>query len=388
MRHRRTIVVVMDRSLTCHREILRGVSSFVRAHGDWHVHIFTPADDYLQLVRDAKPDGLILGWVHDAHNARATCDLVPHTIGVCGQLERLGLDDLAQVESDDEAVGELAAWHFLHKGFKHFAFVGLQTIWSRRRWTGFERVVRQAGYQAVLKDDDQGATTTYWGWVKPGQSTNLIEWLNNLPRPLAVLACHDPRGHDVIEACRDAELRVPDDVAILGVDNDDLDCELTYPPLSSVSIPWKRVGSEGAARLCRMMEGETIPAGPHFIPPIGIIERLSTDTLAISDQAISAALHFIREHAQERIGVDDVLRAVPVSRRSLEVSFRKHLGRSLLDEIRRVRLEQAKQLLAGSDMALASIAERTGFGNAARFSKVFHDSTGTPPSEYRRRFRS
>lgn len=388
MKHRRTLVVVMDRSLTCHREILRGISGYIRAEGDWHLEIFSAADNYVDLTREANPEGVIVGWVADPVAAAQVCQIVPSAIGCCGQHERLNLTQLPQVESDDEAVGELAAHYFIRKGYRSFAFVGLQTIWSRRRLTGFERIIRQHGCNLAIQAPEQSSTTTLWGWARPHNTDDLVDWLRGLPKPLAVLSCNDPRGHDVIEACRTASLRVPEDVAILGVDNDDLDCELTNPPLSSVAVPWRRIGSEAAARLMQMIQEKTRATGIHFVPPIGVIERQSTDTVAISDADLSAALRYIRDHAADAIGVEDILKNVPISRRAMEVSFRKHLGRSPLEEIRRVRVEIAKQLLAGSDLAISTIAERSGFNNAARFSKVFHDVVGSPPSEYRGRFRT
>ncbi|MBC7784605.1 MAG: substrate-binding domain-containing protein [Burkholderiales bacterium] len=373
--------------MSCYREIIRGINAFSQSRADWHTALFSPADNYVQLLRDLRPDGLILGYVHDAAQAAEACKQVRHVVGVCGQTERLGLAEMPQVESDDEAVGKLAAQHFLDRGFTNFSYVGSNDIWSQRRWAGYQQVVKEAGFEVSLQLFDPGSVTAGRGWEKPHYSADMVTWLSAQKKPLALLACNDVRGRDVTETCRDAGVHVPDEVAILGVDDDDLDCVLSHPHLSSVVIPWQRIGSEAASLVDRAMDGEIVLSKMYGVPPVGIAERQSTDTLAISDVDVAAAIRFIRENAHQQIGVEDVLRAVPVARRSMEVNFRKLLGRSPHDEIRRVRLATAKHLLAGTELTMPAVAERSGFGNAARFSTVFHSEVGETPSEYRKRYR-
>jgi LacI family transcriptional regulator len=177
-------------------------------------------------------------------------------------------------------------------------------------------------------------------------------------------------------------------LAILGVDNDDLECDLSHPPLSSVHIPWRQVGYRAATLLDEMLKDRNAQTPQaNLIAPLGVVERQSTDALAISDPELSQAIRFIREHAHLQIGVDDVLEAVATARRSLEKRFRAILGRSPLDQIRHERVERAKRLLTSTDLSMSSIAEACGFATAPWFTRTFHDLTGESPTHYRHRLR-
>jgi LacI family transcriptional regulator len=187
----------------------------------------------------------------------------------------------------------------------------------------------------------------------------------------------------VLDACRGAGLAIPDEVAVLGVDNDELLCELAAPPLSSVMPNTLRTGYEAAALLDRMMRGEAVRPVAHLIPPVGVVARQSTDVLALDDRAVAQAVRFIREHACEGINVGDVLRGVPLSRRVLEQRFRRLLGRTPREEILQVRLARVKQLLTETDLTLYRVAERTGFEHVEYLSVVFKRETGRTPRQFR-----
>jgi LacI family transcriptional regulator len=213
----------------------------------------------------------------------------------------------------------------------------------------------------------------------------IAAWLATLPKPVAVFSCYDNRGQQVLEACRRASLPVPEEIAVLGVDNDEVLCVLSPPPLSSIILNSRRVGWEAAALLALMMQGETFPPAPQLVPPVGIVTRQSSDILAVGDAKIAAALRYIREHACERIRVSDVLRACPMARRVLEARFRQFIGRTPRQEILRVQLNRVKELLVGTDLPVWEIAERTGF-EPEYLSVVFKQENDLAPSEYRRRF--
>jgi LacI family transcriptional regulator len=180
---------------------------------------------------------------------------------------------------------------------------------------------------------------------------------------------------------------VPDDVAIVGCDNDELICTLAHPPLTSIQNAGERTAFEAARMLERWLDGHPPPEEPLLLPPGGLVVRQSSDILTIPDEDIRAAVRFIRDHIEELIGVEDVLRAVMISRRSLERKFKTILGRSPLDEIRRVRIERVKQLLTASDMPMPEIAARAGFSGPDRLAVVFRDETGMAPTDYRKQFR-
>lgn len=219
------------------------------------------------------------------------------------------------------------------------------------------------------------------------QDRAIQKWVAALPKPVGIFAPNDIWGVQLTEVCLRADMAVPEDVAILSVDDDDLLCDFARPPLSSVSLPTERIGYESAAQLDRMMRGAKIGRRPILFPPIGVIARRSTEILAVADLEVRAALRFIRDQAHRPIRVTDLLREVPTSRRSLERRFRTVLGRSLLDEIRRVHVERARLLLTQTDLSLDRVAESSGFTDAKRFSTVFREAAGMTPRAFRIQFR-
>jgi LacI family transcriptional regulator len=200
-----------------------------------------------------------------------------------------------------------------------------------------------------------------------------------------LMACNDMRGQQVLDACRASDVTVPDEVAVVGVDNEEVLCDLSDPPLSSVVPNAERIGYEAAALLEQMMAGKKVQAKPIFIEPSGVVTRRSTEVLAIEDRPVAAAARFIREHACEGIDVGDVLRAVSMSRSALDRHFIKIMGRSPKDEILRVRLNRAKQLLAETDFSQATIAEKVGLEHVEYLSRIFKKRIGLTPSEFRAR---
>ena len=211
-------------------------------------------------------------------------------------------------------------------------------------------------------------------------------WIKKLPKPLGVMTGNDPRGIQLLDACRRAGVAVPEEVAVVGVDNDELVCELAYPPLSSVIPDAARIGYEAAALLDRLMDGQPAPAAMQTIPPLGVAVRQSSDVTAIADPRLADAMRFIRENACSGIGVGDVLDHVAVSRSVLQRLFRKEFDRTILDTITGVRVERVKQLLAETDMPLAEIAQRAGFSYMEYLSTTFRRQTGWTLAAYRREF--
>jgi LacI family transcriptional regulator len=221
---------------------------------------------------------------------------------------------------------------------------------------------------------------------KGDETVDLIaRWLRGLPKPLAVFACYDTRGQQTLEACRRVGLAVPEEVAVLGVDDDEALCALSSPPLSSIRLNPRRAGWEAAALLARLMGGKKTVTQDQLIPPLAATTRQSTDILAVPDQKIASALRYIREHACTGIGVADVLRHCPMARRSLEKRLKKLLGRTPREEILRVRLNWVKDLLIGTNLPVWEIAERSGF-EPTYLSVVFKHATGFSPGVFRQRF--
>ena len=217
------------------------------------------------------------------------------------------------------------------------------------------------------------------------EQKRLARWLSRLPKPVGLLAANDQRGRHVLEAARLAGVRVPDELAVIGVDNDEVLCEMSTPSLSSVDLDARRVGFEGAAALDRLMRGKPAPKRPVVIEPLGVIARRSTDVLAIEDDLVVAALRFIRAHNQKPIRVKDVLDTVSVSRKTLEIKFLRFLGRTPYSEIQRVRLLNVVDLLTRTDWPLKKISAATGFACVQHLHSAFRRLAGMTPTKYRAR---
>jgi LacI family transcriptional regulator len=215
----------------------------------------------------------------------------------------------------------------------------------------------------------------------------LRQWLKQLPRPTAMFATNDEFGRLVIQTCREIDVHVPEDIAVLGVDNDEVICELSNPPLSSIERGAERIGYEAAKLLAKVMTGGAAPSRPMLLGPVKVVTRRSSDTQAIDEPLVASAIRFIWDHVEERLDVDDVVKHVGVSRRWLEVCFGRTLGRSPAAEIRRAQIEHAKKLLVETDMLMPSVAAASGFTDAKLLIAVFRREVGMTPTQFRRDFR-
>ena len=372
--------LVFGYSLSYYREIVRGVRAFAESRPRWAFTPIAPDPDAVESIRPLDLDGLI-AHIFTRELAEAILRLRKPAVNVSGVLPEL---KIPRVVADHEQAGRLAAEHFLDRGLRSFGFFGYTDhAFSKGREAGFRREIERAGFpvSSYLSEDPlHPEPSGLWRW-----DDNLQGWLVGLPRPVGILSSHDIQGVQLAEVCHRAGLRVPDDVALLGVDDDDLLCPLARPPLSSVALPGARIGFEAA----RMLEdwlarGGKNPRPPSLLlPSPGVRTRPSSDVLAIDDPDVAAAVRFIRARAFGPIGVPEVIEAVAGSRRSLERRFRSTLGRGLGEEIRRVRLEKARALLSGTEMPIAQVATRSGFSEVKHLSTAFRREWGLTPTEYR-----
>jgi LacI family transcriptional regulator len=287
------------------------------------------------------------------------------------------LTDVPYVETDDTAIARLAAEHFFERDFRHFAFLGDGRFrWSDNRREAFVAAVAARGREvAVFAEPRRRAAD---------DEAAIERWLESLPKPVGLLACYDIRGRQALDACRRAGIAVPDQVAVLGVDDDELLCGLASPPLSSVIPDAAGAGRLAAELLERRMRAERLDRMEWLLPPLGIAARQSTDVLAIDDPLVVAAVRHIREHACDGIKVADVARALGTTRRVLERGFSRRLGHTPHEEIERVRFRRVEQLLRETNLSLASIADRTGFRHTEYLTVAFGRRHGMPPSAWRR----
>ena len=376
----RSVALLIETSNSYARGILAGITDYVRQHEGWSIYL--PEQD-----RGGTPPRWLSTWNGDGIVARIENDEIAKALKrtklpVVDVSAARHLRNIPWVETDDAAIARLAVQHLTERGFHNFGFYGDGAFnWAIWRKQHFERLVSEAGGECFVHDSISRLDEQY-SWDR--EKVALAQGLSRLPKPIGIMACYDIQAQKLLDVCREQNIAVPEEVAVLGVDNDLLICDLASPRLSSVICNTKRTGFEAASLLDRMMSGEAVGSQSILIEPLGVETRQSTDILAIDDADIAAALRFIRENAASGINVSDVLRAVPLSRRVLESRFRAALGRTPHEEITRLKIGKVKELLTGTDLSLSEIASRTGFRHDEYLSVAFKKAVGIPPRDFRR----
>lgn len=355
----------------------------MRLHDEWAVFLE-------QRELSAKPPAWLRTWDGDGIISRATTPKLADAIAATGvpfvDLTDRGRGyDFVSLRSNDDAIGRMAANHLLDRGFQNFGYCGFQSeAWSERRLVGFRSALADAGYECqVYESLWEGRSANTWDV----ENQQLLEWIVAQPTPLGIMACSDIRAQHVLNACFVGQRKVPEEVAVVGVDNDELLCQLCHPPLSSIIPNAEGIGFRAAELLMEQMQGKA-PVANEEIEPLSICVRQSTDVVAIDDAEVAAAITFIREHACRGITVTDITQNVAVSRSTLERSLRKYLGRTPQQEIRRVQIKRVRELLASSDLTAEQIAMRCGFEHPEYMHVVFKRSQGMTPGEYRKTVQS
>ena len=322
-------------------------------------------------------DGIIL---RDVDKLEEVLDLgIPAVVIGHSKTEVPGM---VNVVTDSPAIGRIGAEHLLQCGFKHFAYCGYTGApWSDLRRKFFVQRIRKAGFEVHVCADLVPATNA---WKKERHRT--AAWLQSLPKPVGLMACNDDCGQQVIEACKLANLAVPDAVGVLGADNDEVVCGLSDPPMSSVAVNFERAGYEAALVLFRLLRGNRRVPAKIAVHATHVIARRSTDITAGPDHHVTRALQFIRDHARENMAVTDVACAVALSRRALEIKFRREIGCSILKYIRRVRTDQIVRLLLETELPVGQIAESFGFSDIQHFARYFRGDKQMSPLAYRRTY--
>jgi LacI family transcriptional regulator len=377
------VALIVETSTVFGRRVLRGVSIYVRENGPWSVYveqrsIYDPAPPWLKRW---DGDGIIS---RAAYPELAQLVLRTGIPAIDLQEQVLGLG-LPRIVNDNEAIGRMAAAHLLERGFTSFGFIGHPGIgWSEGRRDGFFAPLTSAGHSC----DEycaKGKTLRRYhqrSWEK--EMDDVAAWVQALPKPAGIMACNDFRAVQLLDACRRAGVAVPEQVAVIGVDNEEVACEMANPPLSSVITNALQIGYQAAATLDGMMRGRKPRDHELFVPPTGIITRRSTEVTAITDPIVARAMQYIRQHACDGANVDDLLRHVVVSRSVLQRRFLKVLEKTIHEVILDERLRKVKELLAETSLTLPDIAERTGFKHSEYLSAVFREQVGITASEYRR----
>lgn len=377
------VAIFIETSRSYGRGLLRGVRRYLTLHGPWSVFIESRA-------LESEPPPWLKSWRGDGILTRTGTQKMADVIRDVGvptvELRSTRLKhNFPFIGADNENLGRMIAEHLLERGFRQFAIYDLGTeVFFEQRRQSFVDTVSELGYPVSIHripgNREQPAD-----WESHQEA--LADWLQKLPKPVGVMACTDQLGFWLLDACRRAGISVPEEVAVVGAEDDETFCELSIPPLSSVQLHGEKIGFQAAVLLESLMSGEKPPEQPILIPPLGITVRQSSDILAIDDRDLAAALRLIRERACHGVTIEEVLRQVPLSRSSLERKMRQLLGRSPQAEIMRIRIDRVKQLLRETDWSLDGISGRSGFGSPQVLCDRFRKYVGMTPGAYREQTR-
>ncbi len=373
------IALLVETTRSYGRNILRGIADYARIHGPWLFYLPPEGMHGLPDKSEWSGDGIIVQPHQDQSFIAALQKSKLPFVSLSGPPNN---GSFPTVLADQESLVQTALNHLRERGFTEFAYCGYpgEVVWPP---TGrlFVEHVEKSGHKCHVYQAGYSASE------RTLRLADLAKWLHSLPKPIGLLAGSDSRAREVLDACRLDDLHVPDEIAVLGVNDDELICELANPPLSSVVQNTRRIGFEAAALLDHMLSG-TREKRDIVVPPLGVKARQSTDLLAIEDKEIAKAVRYIRENACNGIRVQDVLDNVALSRRAFEMRFRDAIGRPPHEEIRRVQIERVKELLLNSDYKLERIAEMTGFSTAQYLAGLFHRVSGMTPGSWRRSARA
>ena len=375
------VALLVETSTSWGSQIVKGISNYAQENGGWFFFI-EPRGRY-------EPVSMPPNWSGDGVIARVT------SLKLAKELEAAKIPTvnvswfeyqnplMARCTSDEVAVGRMSARYFTELGLQHYGYFGplYRPGYVDGVKSSFLQEIEKAGHQCFVYDPPRKKKTANQ-WIQTMQQMSY--WIEQLPKPIGILAWNSTRARQVTDACRYANINVPHEVAVLGGERDDLMDQISNPPLSSIDVSAVQVGYQSAKLLHKIIQGKNIPLEPVLVPPNSIIERQSTETLAVDDSEVATAVQFIRDHYAEDIQVSDIVNYLNISKRIMEKRFIKALGVSPAAEIRRVRLRQAKQLLRTTKNPLPQIARACGFNEPSSFSRTFRKETGITPSEYRK----
>jgi LacI family transcriptional regulator len=354
------------------------MTRYARPMRAWGFHMGLPDATLLADLRRWKPHGIIATITEPRLEKRFLGLGVP----LVNCSSNITTHVANRVITDNHAVGCLAVDHLLSHGYRHLAYVGeAQMPASEDRYKAFALHARMDVPKFV--DSRTQSQVGEIGWHVTDHDHPLRQWLIDLPKPAGILACHDPMAMLLVEVCRQLHLDVPGQVGILGVDDDAMLCEMTYPTLSSVQMAHERIGFEAARRLDQLMDDRSSEPMVQLIGPVGVVTRQSTEAMATDDMIVSTVLRYIQEHADEPIRVSDVVEQTTISRRNLELRFEAAVGTSILNAIQKAHINLANELLASTNMTVEQIAMACGFNSRERFSAVYHQLTGATPGATR-----
>ena len=373
------VALLVETSRTYGRDLLKGIHRYLAEHEHWSL--------FLELrALDSQVPRWLSSWQGDGIIARTGSAAMAEAIAATGlpgvELRASKIaHGLPFLGCDNRDIGRIVADHFIDNGFAHFAVFDLDTErYFEERRDNFRAHLAARGHTCHEHHAArQGERPANW----ERHQADVARWVASLPKPVGIFACTDQLAFWLLDACRRAGVAVPEEVAVVGAENDETLCTLARPQLSSVAFDGERVGYEAAALLDRMMAGEAQPSEPILVAPTGLVVRQSSDIMAIDDPQVAAAVRYIREHACHGINVADVVKHAGLSRTLIERRMRQAIGRTPGEEIIRLRFNRVKQLLTETELSLAAIANRCGFEHPQYMAEAFKKHFGITPGTYR-----
>lgn len=381
------IILLTDFGEEYGASLLKGVTRYSQEHGPFafcrmptYYRETRGMEGILKWAREWKANG-ILGQFYNNSNLE---HLWNEGIAVVAQDFKERHENFPNLTGDYIGTGQKGAEYFLRKGFENFAFYGFKNIvWSRERAQGYEERLQKEGYSVHYFEHKRSYKSRELWFYKPSA---LSKWLKSLPKPIGLMACDDNQGMHITEACRLAKIRIPEEVSVLGVDNDEMLCNLSDPPLSSIGLDTIKGGYEAARLLHTMIKTKNEEYYDIEVKPTTVYTRNSTDIYAAEDQYIGSALKYIHNNIEKNLKVDDVLKQVPLSRRSLEKRFQKVTGFPVYEYIFNLRIEKFTQKLLETDQSIFEIAMDLGLNDSKNIARQFRQIKGCTPTEYRKKY--
>lgn len=376
------VALIVETSTLFGRRLMSGIAQYIRETRPWSIHFNE------RSVGEASPSW-VESWRGDGIITRVGSPEIRNairdkTIPVVDLNEQMSGMGIPLISNDHGAIGRMAADHLLDRGFQQFAFIGFSGHkWSDGRRDTFIQKVSAQNYPCSVYADSPVSVKLLHEWRWQTELDSVADWVASLPKPVGIMACSDFRGVQLLNACRQAKVAVPEQAAVVAVGADDVACQFADPPLSSVVLNAWKMGYEAASLLDRMMQGQAAPESEMLISPLDIFVRRSSDVTAISDPLVARAVNFIRENVRGGINVETVLRHLGVARTTLQNHFRASLNRSVHDVLIEARLACVKELLIETQLSIADISERCGFQHPEYMSAALKKHTGLSPARYR-----
>ena len=373
------VVVLFESSRRSGQDIIRGIAKYSHIHGPWSLY-------YEPRGQDSKPPDFkswnANGVIARINSPQKAKDFISMGIPLIARGTRGKIPGVINIVVDSKAIGKMAAEHLLERNLKHFAYYGFSDIfWSQNSEKSFSNRILQEGFKPYILTRPQSKIRSSWEIER----SIIINWLKTLPKPIGIMACNDDCGKNIIQACKIVNLNLPDQVSVIGTDNDDLICELCEPSLSSIEMNFIRSGYEAAEILDKLMKGEKVTCKTIVTQPTNVVARRSTDFLAVKDVELIKAVEFIRQNANKKIiQVCDVVEATSVSRRVLEKRFKKEFNRTILDEIKRTQVNHIANMLAETNLSISEIASTLDDNFNKHLARTFKKIKKVNPSEYRK----